>query len=619
MIKVAILLSFVLCTSFCFTQQIPDSNKVYFDYLNKEINSGNATAQLYCNRARIYFFASDTAKGLEDIGKVISLTEDKQILRDAFSLRGSVFLNQMKLENSLLDYQKAVELDPKNENSLNNRGFCYYSMGNYSLAIQDFELAIKSNNKHTTSYVNLIALYKELGDIRKVEDIVNRLVENVPEPKSYIERADYFQYIGKLNLALSNWNQAVELSGNNPDMLIERSKFKDDVLNNEKDAIADCRLALKQNPHESRYYYMLARPFYDLFELDSVRFYCTRAIELDPSNCSAIVMRANALDMLGKGDLAKTEYERAILTCPEEYDAYRQLAIYYISKNEYAKALQILEENLKHTPKDVDLRLEICKVKIHIANNHGVVDELMQISNQHPSNSKAAYLAGYLCDSLNDQENACFYYYRATKLDNWQGMEYLVEHCESTIGTNFATQYKLLKKTMELEQSMNYSGAIDVLTQLIAIAPDSANYYYNMGRMYRNMEQYEKAIGCYDKGIKIDSTILDIWISKAISLSLLEKNQEAIEIYQRVLEKDPYNAMTYYNLGLIYAKKKDYIQVAEYLRQAIQCDYKYVKAYMALGECYVNLQDFENACKVYTEAENIGISEAWSKRIRYCR
>ena len=57
-----------------------------------------------------------------------------------------------------------------------------------------------------------------------------------------------------------------------------------------------------------------------------------------------------------------------------------------------------------------------------------------------------------------------------------------------------------------------------------------------------------------------------------------EKYEQALELYKKVLSLDPYDADTYYDMGLAYYKKGEIDKAKKYLRETLNIDKKHLKA-----------------------------------------
>jgi tetratricopeptide (TPR) repeat protein len=73
------------------------------------------------------------------------------------------------LDKTIIFLTKTIELDPLFPNIFASRGNAYYGIGEFDLAILDYLKAIDLNPKDGLSHFNLGKLYKEKGDHEKAE------------------------------------------------------------------------------------------------------------------------------------------------------------------------------------------------------------------------------------------------------------------------------------------------------------------------------------------------------------------------------------------------------------------------------------------------------------------
>lgn len=98
-------------------------------------------------------------------------------------------------------------------------------------------------------------------------------------------------------------------------------------------------------------------------------------------------------------------------------------------------------------------------------------------------------------------------------------------------------------------------------------------------------------------------------LEKAVRLIDDEFFDEAINLLNAVLKKDPKNAEAYYNLGLIEFGRFDYKKAANYFKKAISINSKHFASHSNLADCYKNLGDYSNAEKAYKEAIKVNFDE----------
>jgi tetratricopeptide (TPR) repeat protein len=78
-------------------------------------------------------------------------------------------------------------------------------------------------------------------------------------------------------------------------------------------------------------------------------------------------------------------------------------------------------------------------------------------------------------------------------------------------------------------------------------------------------------VECYfDRALRFRPKDGLVYMAYGDYLSRLGQESKAIEMIQKSIELEPFNATAYYNLGLIYLKKKDYDQALGYAQKAYE-------------------------------------------------
>ena len=68
--------------------------------------------------------------------------------------RAEVYIRSGRYNNAIVDYTKAIALNPKYSTAYNGRGNTYFKMGAYDKAITDLNKAIALSPRIATSYSN---------------------------------------------------------------------------------------------------------------------------------------------------------------------------------------------------------------------------------------------------------------------------------------------------------------------------------------------------------------------------------------------------------------------------------------------------------------------------------
>ncbi len=80
---------------------------------------------------------------------------------------GVAYADKGNHDNAILYYQKTIELNPQYSKAYINLGLAYYAKGNIDKAIQLYEKAIELNPQYSKAYRNMGTAYNEKGNTKK--------------------------------------------------------------------------------------------------------------------------------------------------------------------------------------------------------------------------------------------------------------------------------------------------------------------------------------------------------------------------------------------------------------------------------------------------------------------
>ncbi|PVW13911.1 tetratricopeptide repeat protein [Marixanthomonas spongiae] len=105
---------------------------------------------------------------------------------------------------------------------------------------------------------------------------------------------------------------------------------------------------------------------------------------------------------------------------------------------------------------------------------------------------------------------------------------------------------------------------------LFASCGKSAEHLLLEAEKYDELGQYEKGIEILNEAIRIKPDYLGAYINRGAYKSSLEKYDQAISDYQKVLELDPKNTLATYNIGNSYRQAGNLNKAKEYYDLAFQ-------------------------------------------------
>ena len=120
----------------------------------------------------------------------------------AYNNRGIIYDDLELYQSAIADYNKAIELDANYANAYNNRGVAYKNLKQYEKAIQDYSKAIELEPNDATFYSNRGVAYKCLEQFDKaIKDYTWAIQLDAKYKKAYLNRADAYSAIGEDALA----------------------------------------------------------------------------------------------------------------------------------------------------------------------------------------------------------------------------------------------------------------------------------------------------------------------------------------------------------------------------------------------------------------------------------
>ena len=133
-------------------------------------------------------------------------------IRDAYYNRGAAKIEKGDLDGAIADYNRAIELNPKDARAYYNRGIAKRAKRDLDGAIADFSRAIELDPKYAIAYNNRGIAKEARGDLDGAIADFNRAIELDPKlAVAYNNRGFDKEARGDLDGAIADYNRAIEL------------------------------------------------------------------------------------------------------------------------------------------------------------------------------------------------------------------------------------------------------------------------------------------------------------------------------------------------------------------------------------------------------------------------
>ena len=137
--------------------------------------------------------------------------------------------------------------------------------------------------------------------------------------------------------------------------------------------------------------------------------------------------------------------------------------------------------------------------------------------------------------------------------------------------------------------------------------------FFQLGEYHFQSNHFEEAIDAYQKAIEREPTFAEAYYKLGISLGKLGKPKDGILTLEKALSLDPYNASVYNALGAMYGMLQQYDQAIEQFEKAVDIDPQLSLAYNNMGILFGKLGDHKRALEVLKLAVQIEPESAESQ------
>ncbi|MBS1764886.1 MAG: tetratricopeptide repeat protein [Bacteroidetes bacterium] len=140
----------------------------------------------------------------------------------------------------------------------------------------------------------------------------------------------------------------------------------------------------------------------------------------------------------------------------------------------------------------------------------------------------------------------------------------------------------------------------------VSILPTYSEAYYHLGIAYKERENYQNAVACFERAAK-NKTFTDpqFFVSWGVSCGKAGMYEQSIKALNHAIELDPNTLDAYLNLGVFYDEMKRYDDAISSLKSALKIDSKSENACYNMGNTYAHKINFPEAIKWYKKALEI--------------
>jgi tetratricopeptide (TPR) repeat protein len=247
----------------------------------KESPASAGTVEDFFNRAGAKKAAGDLDGAIADYDRAIQLDPKDAAI---YNNRGLAKQAKGDFNAAIADFNRGIELNPKDAVAYSNRGNTKRDKGDLDGAILDYNHSIRVNPKYAYAYYDRGLAKKQKSDLDGAIADYNRVIELDPKfAKAFCDRGVAKRRKGDLQGAISDYDRTIEIDPKYAIAYLNRGNVRDEKGDMEG-AIADYSRGIELNPKESKAYDYRGEVHAKKKEYDAAVMDTLKAIELKPNN-----------------------------------------------------------------------------------------------------------------------------------------------------------------------------------------------------------------------------------------------------------------------------------------------------------------------------------------------
>ncbi len=286
---------------------------------------------------------------VEGIREVIHKIQLQTMAELAFK-QGNFLLTLRQIDQAIVAYSRAIELNSRYTDAYNNRGIAYERTGNYEKAIEDYDNVIVLVPKSSSAYNNRGIIYakKRAYDLAIAD--FNKAIELHPVyVEAYCNRGTAYYLQNEFETAIENYNKAAVLNPHHAGIYNNRGATYGSNGEHTK-AIKDFTTSIELSPRDPGTYNNRGLVYANKLDFDRAIKDYNKAIALNPDFANAYINSGVAYHHKGQYGRAIENYNKAIALNPDDALGYNNRGLAYNLNGEPDRAIDNYNEVIKRDP-----------------------------------------------------------------------------------------------------------------------------------------------------------------------------------------------------------------------------------------------------------------------------
>jgi tetratricopeptide (TPR) repeat protein len=321
-----------------------------------ELDPNNSAAHF--NLAVYYCETNFYENALKELQQFDKLDEGLRDLEGkgtrVYNLRGEIKKGQGLDEEAIIEFNKAIQVNPKFAPAYNNRGISYFNQRHLDLSISDFNKTIELDPTFAGAYSNRGASYAAKGILDKgISDCDTAIKLDPRHSPSYFIRGRIYAQKNLYAKAMLDFNKVIEMNPKDEKAYLYRGRVYE-LKGNDDEALADFKTAIELNPNYSEAYFHKAKTLTQKKLIDDALLNYDKAIEINPLYSDAFINRGALYISKGILENALADLNKAIAINPKSAEAYNNRGIIYFRQEIFDNAFSDFDKAIELKPDYAD-------------------------------------------------------------------------------------------------------------------------------------------------------------------------------------------------------------------------------------------------------------------------
>lgn len=279
------------------------------------------------------------------------LTQESQsVSAETYFLRGNTAYALELYKEAIVEYNKAIRLEPNYVKAYNNRGLAKMFLNQYFASIADFDKTIQLNPNFAEAYNNRGIIKAKLEQYFAAIADFDMAIQLKPDLfKTYIARGNAKTNLQQYIAAIVDFDISIKIK---PDYELAyfRRGLTNAILGQHFAAISDFDMTIRLKPDYIDAYIHRGNVKVLLSQYNAAITDFDKAIQIEPKRADVYVSRGNAKASLKQYFSAISDYNKAIRLNPDDVDAYYSQGIVKANLKQYSEAIIDFDKAIRLNP-----------------------------------------------------------------------------------------------------------------------------------------------------------------------------------------------------------------------------------------------------------------------------